>query len=64
MTTDILDAICIYILIITLCKLNLPMKESRAFKKMFSMADIEKIEVFDARTVSHLFYSSFASVEV
>ncbi len=42
MITDILDAICIYILIIALCKLNLPMKEFRAFKKNFPWLILKK----------------------
>ena len=36
MTTDILDAICIYTLIIVLYNLNSSMKESREFRKIFS----------------------------
>jgi hypothetical protein len=66
MTIDILDAICIHTLIIALCKLNLSMKESRTFKTIFPWLILKNIgellysEVFGARAVSRLLYSSFA----
>jgi hypothetical protein len=42
MITDNFDAICIYALIVGLCKLNLSMRVQKLQRK-FLMSDIEKI---------------------
>src|SRR5438874_1167478 len=67
MITDILDAICIYTLIIVLCKLNLSMKESRMFRKILSWHLLNKYEsdpfLSFAELVQPAAFSTRASLE-